>query len=114
MAYLNHKIGVEVQVDEGESPEAAFALAKKTVEQWNLESNPGMAVALASQVPEVPVIPVKKTNEEKKQQQINDFIEAIKTCSGKESLERFRKLVERENNTVLAEEFNKKLKTFPA
>jgi hypothetical protein len=46
MAYLNHKIGVEVQVDEGDSIDEAFALAKRMVEIWNVESNPGYATAL--------------------------------------------------------------------
>jgi hypothetical protein len=46
MAYLNHKIGVEVQVDEGDDWQEAFEMAKRVVEKWNLESNPGYAVAL--------------------------------------------------------------------
>jgi hypothetical protein len=46
MAYLNHKIGVEVALDEDDSPDQAFDLAKATVEQWNKESNPSMGLAM--------------------------------------------------------------------
>lgn len=46
MAYLNHKIGVEVQVDDNDNPDAVFEYAKQKVEQWNIESNPGMAAAM--------------------------------------------------------------------
>ena len=46
MAYLNHKIGVEVQLDKYDLPEDAFKLAKETVEQWNKESNPSMGLAM--------------------------------------------------------------------
>ena len=46
MAYLNHKIGVEVQVDENDDWEEAFNLAKEFVEQMNVKSNPSMGLAM--------------------------------------------------------------------
>ena len=39
MAYFNHKIGIEIQVDEGDNPDEIFAKAIDQVEKWNLESN---------------------------------------------------------------------------
>lgn len=52
MAYLNHKIGVEIQLDETDNPDEAFKLAKQTVEQWNLESNPGYAMTMEYMKPQ--------------------------------------------------------------
>jgi len=46
MAYLNHKIGVEIQLALDDSPDEAFHFAKETVEQWNKESNPSMGLAM--------------------------------------------------------------------
>lgn len=46
MAYLNHKIGVEVELSPGDNPDEAFQLAKSTVEKWNAESNPGIAATM--------------------------------------------------------------------
>lgn len=44
MMYLNHKIGVEVQVDDNDDWEEAFTMAKNFVEAMNANSNPSMGV----------------------------------------------------------------------
>lgn len=62
MAYLNHKIGVEVSLDApSDDPDEAYKFAKSMVERWNTESNPGMATAMEyMNVAPVPVRLVEK------------------------------------------------------
>ena len=38
--YVNEKIGVEIQVDEGDDKEFAFLAAKELVENWHRTANP--------------------------------------------------------------------------
>jgi len=60
MAYLNHKIGVEMQVDEGDDWQEAFEMAKRMVDKWNLESNPSYATAMEYMKTEIPETNVAK------------------------------------------------------
>jgi hypothetical protein len=46
-----------------------------------------------------------------KEKQIQNFIEAINTCTSLKSVDIFRKLVERENNEQLTQAFDKKFKS---
>lgn len=72
MMYLNHKIGVEIQVEENDDCDEVFKGAKAMVEQWNFESNPSYAATLEyMKSPEV-----KETNIEKERLSI-----AIENCT---------------------------------
>ncbi len=66
MAYLNHKIGVEVQIDDNDNPDDVFQYAKQKVEQWNLESNPSMGLTMQYANQPVPEIDPKKKDLEEK------------------------------------------------
>lgn len=56
--YVNEKIGIEIQVDEGESPEDAFIVAKQFVEDWHKVAHPELPPENGPTIPtgEVPVI----------------------------------------------------------
>lgn len=104
MMYLNHKIGVEIELSPDDNPDDAFQLAKQTVERWNIESNPGMAAAIAYSEPELPLIPKKNG----KEAATDNMITAINSCTELKVLETFRLLVK--NNPVFQEAYDKKLK----
>jgi hypothetical protein len=105
MAYLNHKIGVEVQVGEGDDPEQAFNLAKETVDRWNTESNPGMAVAMEYMNGKEP-----ETKVDPKELQIQGVAEAMKLCRTITALDRFKPMVDRENVEILSTTYNNRKK----
>lgn len=108
MNYLNHRIGVEVEVAPGESPEDAFKLAKDTVDRWNAESNPGMATAM--EYMNGNGLPVIKTNDESKKSASERIIDQINGCSDIKVLETFKLLAK--NHPEVQEAYDKKLKSF--
>lgn len=112
MAYLNHKIGVEIQVDENDNWQECFELAKRMVEQWNLESNPGMAAAmeymsLTGMQVKYPIEPAPSKDEK-----VEGMKQLLQLCTTKQLLERQRGQVERLNNPEVNELFQSKLKSF--
>ena len=112
MAYLNHKIGVEIQLDAEDDANQAFQLAKEYVDKMNLESNPGYAAAMEYSRPseiEVPIIQ-KTPYEQKEIQRIAAIKATIGYCTTATFLEKFQSQVERENNPELTEAYNNKLK----
>ena len=55
--YLQEKIGLEVQIDEGEDPAAAFERAKELVARWHVTTNPQPDFSAQGAPPtELPVI----------------------------------------------------------
>jgi hypothetical protein len=107
MMYLNHKLGVEIQLDEKDNPDEAFQLAKATVEKWNLESNPGMAVAMEYMNGNGgKVEPVERSRDEI----IAAHLQTINECKTLRNLEMFASMVQRENEDVLYETYHQKKK----
>lgn len=102
--YLNHRIGVEIELSPDDNPDDAFQLARQTVERWNIESNPMMAAAIAYSEPEIPLIPKKNG----KEAATDNMILAINSCTDLKVLETFRLLVK--NNPIFQEAYDKKLK----
>lgn len=113
---LSHEhihLGVEYILNEGEDPIAAFSAAQKLTDEFylsnfKLEGHIAGVQLVADNKP-VPEVTIQKTS---KEQQIDNTIEAIKSCTSLKSAEIFRKLVERENNPSLTEAFDNKLKEF--
>lgn len=56
LTYLNHRIGCEISLEEGESADEAFMVAKRFVEEMNLKSNPSYGVAIGQMTEEPPTI----------------------------------------------------------
>lgn len=122
--YLNHRIGVEIELDETDNPDEAFKLAKETVERWNLESNPSYALAMeyqkgseikvnseyahllsAEQLKQTPI------QQPTKDERIQSFIATINMCTSLKFLQNFKARVEAEKNEELTTAFNNKLKS---
>lgn len=117
MAYLNHKIGVEIEVAEGEQSEDAFLFAKFLVEKWNMDSNPSYAMTMEYMKPSENVLMEsewsgKAYNKVTKDEKAEGMKEIIRIANTKQLLERQRGQVERLNNPEVTELFNNKLKTF--
>ena len=125
MAYLNHKIGVEVDVEEGDDYDECFRGAKALVEQWNLESNPSYSLTMEYMKPQADFSPdyvhSKSTTLQTQfseqptptiDEKAEGMKEIIRIANTKVLLERQRGQIERMNNPELTEMFNDKLKTF--
>lgn len=110
MMYLNHKIGIEIQLDSDDSPDEAFEVAKKTVEQWNLESNPGMATAMEYMKHEVPVLGTKQVEKDSKESATQRIIDQINQCPDIVVLESFKLIAK--SNPEIQIAYDNKLKTF--
>ena len=82
MAYLNHKIGVEIDVSDGDNPEHAFNLAKALVEKWNADSNPSYAMTMEYMKSDGEKL--SEINKEKEKIEI-----AIDNCNSTEELKSF-------------------------
>lgn len=59
--YVNEKIGVEVEVNNGDDIDNAFSFAKETVEKWHKEGNPGLHLTINTGIINEPPI-VQKEN----------------------------------------------------
>ncbi len=124
--YSSERIGVEVDVDEGEHLEEVFDYAKWLVEGMHNASQSApaqecrgvevktIAPAGSSQKENFATPEPKQplTKEEKKKQQVKDFIETISTCTSLKSVQIFQKLVEKENDPELTEAYNNKINSF--
>jgi len=116
MMYLNHKIGVEIQVEEKDDWEECFQLAKRMVEKWNLESNPSYAAAMEYTKPteitsglngSQPTItqvekPIRDT--------VDNIIDDINSCKELKVLESY-KLIAKTNERI-QEAYTNKLNSF--
>lgn len=114
MAYLNHKIGVEVEVEEGDDYDECFRGAKALVEQWNIESNPSYAMTMEYMKPmsaediasATALRPIQTTSVDPKESAIESHIKTINECQTLNNLNMFKRLVENTNDTKLLKAFN--------
>lgn len=110
-AYVNEKIGLEMSVDDGDNIDEAFKTAKKVVEIWHRNSNPGLEVQVNyAAVPGHPeyVEPSPQEKKDSKQSAEEKMIQAISTCTSIETLSTFKLLVK--NNEVFQKAYNERLK----
>ena len=115
-SFLNEDIGFEYEIPDLGNPIEAIQMLKEMADKAHELLNPGLSVQVdysaipghPMSTPEIPIIP--KTNEQKKEKQISNFIEAINTSTSLKAVEIFRKMVERENNPELTATFENKLK----
>ena len=106
--YINERIGIEMQLDDGDSPEVALAKAKEIVHKFHKDSNP----ELVDSQP-IPDDAGYKMQDEKQPEpdKIKAFIELINSkYQTSKTLESLRAKVEKENNPQLQEAFDNKLK----
>lgn len=106
-SYLQHKIGIEIELEKLEIPEEALRYAKIVVDNWDKENNP----IASNQPPDNVSLPIDQISKTPKEAAIDSQIEAINGCTSLKSLEIFRKLVFRENDNRLADAFNNKEKS---
>ena len=115
-SFLNEDIGFEYEIPDLGNPIEAIKMLKEMADKAHELLNPGLSIQVdystipghPMSTPEIPIIP--KTNEQKKEKQISNFIEAINTSTSLKAVEIFRKMVERENNPELTATFEKKFK----
>ena len=87
--YQNERLGVEIELNDDESVEEAFKLAKETVESYKTEPQPSQTEAIlapiateeANYTTRIPKPPVNK-----REQLIQQHISAIGTCTDVETL----------------------------
>lgn len=99
-------IGLEGSLSAGEDEKEGLRSLQKSITDYVKEEQ--------EKLPKPTWMPKAKAegNKNSKEQQIATTIEAINGCTRKESVEIFRKLVERESNPSLTEAFDNKLKEF--
>lgn len=96
--YLQHRIGVEIQLEEGEKPETVLSIAKGIVDSWHKEQYP---VELPGQQGPMQESHVDRGN-------YKEAMEAdIKSCTDLKVLETYKLLVR--NNDYLQSVYEKKL-----
>lgn len=101
--FLQEKLGMEILIDtaNGETPEAAYTLAKQIVEQWHKDNNP--VIPESSQLAPPVEIQVSKEPEEIR---IGVLVEDIKSCDSLKVLDTYKFLVK--GNPQLQHAFNQK------
>lgn len=86
--YVNEKIGIEIQVDEGETPEDCLLFAKDTVENWHKKHNPELQLTLSDdQIAEI------KVERDNTYNRIASIISDIYSCKELKVLESYRLMV---------------------
>ena len=105
MAYLNHKIGIEIELDKDDCEESAFKVAKEKVEQWNLESNPSYSLTMEYMKPSEISSVVTQSEKENKDERISSFIATINMCTSLKFLRNFAARVTEENNSELSQAY---------
>lgn len=106
--YINEGIGIEMQLDDGDSPEVALAKAKEIVHKFHKDSNPELADCQP-----IPHDAGYKINEEKQPEpdRTQAFIDLINSkYQTKKTLESLKPKVEQENNPAIQQAFDNKLK----
>jgi hypothetical protein len=96
--YLNEKIGVEIDIDDTESPHQALSKAKEIVEQFHKDSNP----TVINEVGEQPLLIIEK----EKLSQEDAIIRDIGTCTEIKILESYSMLAKK--NQKIQDAYNKK------
>lgn len=97
--FANERIGVDVSLDEKDSPEAALDMARSIVEEYHKKNNPeemgGTHERIIEQSPENPV---------------QSIIHDIKNCKDLSTLQTYRLIAA--TNQLIQDAFNTKLKEF--
>lgn len=96
---LWRKVGLEAELDEGDTPEQALSELKSKVRSMLQPELVPISEAL---------LPIEQVKKEPKEAAIDSQIEAINGCTSLKSLEIFKKLVDRENVPRLTEAYFKK------
>lgn len=119
--FANERIGIEIELSEGDTPEEAFAYAKEMVEKIHRENNPQLYGAQHKET--IPIIEKSEysnvsdmydavvkplTPAEKKQAQIQSTIQQIKDITDLTVLKTFEKLAMSNHETK--EAFETRLK----
>jgi hypothetical protein len=104
-SYLTEHIGLEATLDMGESPEVALQRLQIIVNDLHSATIATLEETRGTQVKDIAQEP-KVSNEDKKQMQIQGWVEAINSCSSLKVLEIYTKMVERENVEILYEAYN--------
>lgn len=109
-SYANEKLGVEIEIEEGETPEQAFAQAKELIDKIHKENNPHLyGVRQALSVAENNAHNLQSSSEpeyktaiqllqEKKDGEIDGYIAAINLAENQKILNLYSKQVERNND----------------
>jgi hypothetical protein len=106
--YMNEKLGVDIELSEGEHPEEAFTHAKELIDKWHKDNNPhlyadkpespfGNSYSSAPFIPPLPEVQVEKPIQDRTQALIAD----INSCKEIKVLESY-KLIARSNPDLKA------------
>lgn len=82
--YINERIGLEIQLDDGEDATIALSKAKAMVESFHIENNKGLYVEVNQEA-----IPIQKPEEIR----IGLLIQDIESCKDIKTLESYKLLV---------------------
>lgn len=102
-AFINEKIGVEMQLDEGDNPLQVLNEAKKLVEKYHIDTNPQMYIDDAPQISTS--LPIEEVQPLTK---VASLIQQINSCEEMKVLESYKFIVK--NDTALQKAYDKKLK----
>lgn len=106
-SYANEKLGVEIDLSEGGTPEEAFKYAKEMIEKIHRENNPHLYPELHSGQRKpagvsAPIEPTYKSAiellKEKKDKEIDEYIAAIKQADNLKMLALFQKRINENND----------------
>ena len=104
--YINERIGIEMQLDDGDSPEVALSKAKEIVHKFHKDSNPELVDSQPLiPSPELPITQVKKDS---KEEAIQRMINEINACANKKTLDSYKLIAK--TSPELQEAFDNKLK----
>lgn len=98
------KVGMEIELEENDTPEQAYALAHQFVNEKIEQGIEQQNEIKGTQERIIEAAP--GNNEDRKQQQINGWIEAMNSCKSLKVLGIYEKMVARENIDILYETFN--------
>lgn len=110
-AFSNVRLGMEVELNEVDSPEAAYQYAKETIDKWHRATNPQLYIDMPEGEmrrydtgiteyadEQTPTVTIKKDS---KKEATSRMIEAISGSSDMVVLEQFRKLAKSQGGEVL-------------
>ncbi len=102
-AFINEKIGVEMQLDEGDNPVQVLNEAKKLVEKYHIDTNPQMYID------DVPQISTTTTIDQVQPlTKVASLIQQINSCEEIKVLESYKLIVKTDPDLQRA--YDKKLK----
>lgn len=94
--YVNERIGVDIQLDDGDSPLEALAKAKEMVEQFHQEAKKGLVLEMVtSEIPINQPLPIIETQKQSKEDMLSSAIAGIYASRDIEELKSFRAYYEK-------------------